>query len=250
MHPDPKQGERDYFARIGSAGLLHATRKPFSDDFCPQNLANMDALFHLLGPPPGRLVEFGCGVGWLSLFLAQRGYEVTGVDIAPEAIAAAQRESQARGLANARFVVGDFESFHATEPYDYALFYDSLHHAEDELTAVRCAHTALRPDGVMIAFEPQAGHSQTAVSLKAVEEFGVHEKDMPPGYIARLGQQAGFRRHLILQRPHELIRSLYRPSYRNGTGRFDLKIRLLLSKLRVIRRLFRRDEEHFIILWK
>jgi SAM-dependent methyltransferase len=244
------QGEREYFARIGPAGLRHSTHKPFSDEFCSPNLANLDALFHLLEPPPGRLVEFGCGVGWLSLFLAERGYEVTGVDISPEAIATARAQSQARGLANARFVVGDYESFKPAGEYDYVLFYDSLHHAEEEVAAVRCAYAALRPDGVMIAFEPQAGHSQTLVSGKAVEEFGVHEKDMPPEYIARLGRQAGFSRHLILPRPHEIIRSLYRPSYRRGTGLFDLKMRLLLSKLRVISRLFRRSEEHFIVLWK
>jgi hypothetical protein len=68
--PDPKQGERECFARIGSAGLAHSTGKPFTDDYCASNLANMDTLFHLLEPPPRRFVEFGCGVGWLSLCFA------------------------------------------------------------------------------------------------------------------------------------------------------------------------------------
>lgn len=251
MPPDPKQGEREYFARIGSEGIAHSARKPFSDESCSMNLANLTALFHLMEPPPGRVVEFGCGVGWLSLFFAQRGYQVTGVDISPDAIAAAQEQARARGLtANARFVVGDYENFTTEEKCDYALFYDALHHAEDEQSAVRCAYEALKPGGALIAFETHAGHSQTDVSRKAVEEFGVHEKDMPSEYIARLGGQAGFSRHLILQRPHQLLRSLYRPSYRRGTSRFDLKLLRLLSKFRVIRRLFRREEEQFIILWK
>ena len=250
MQLDPKQGEREYFARIGPAGIEHSTRKPFSDESCSMNLANLDALFHLLESPPARLIEFGCGVGWLSLLLAQRGYEVTGVDISPEAIAAAQAQSRARGLPNARFVVGDYEGFVPEQPVDYALFYDSLHHAEDELTAVRCAYAALRPGGAMIAFEPRYGHSQTATSINAVQEFGVHEKDMPTEYIARLGRQVGFNRHLIMPRSHELMRSVYRPSYRRGTSGFDLKVRLFLSKLRAIRRLFSPSEEQFIILWK
>ena len=92
---DPKQGEREYFARIGAAGIEHSTRKPFGDEFCAVNLSNLDALFHLLEQPPARLIEFGCGVGWLALLLAQRGYQVTGLDISPEAIAAAQAQLQA-----------------------------------------------------------------------------------------------------------------------------------------------------------
>jgi SAM-dependent methyltransferase len=247
---DPKKGEREYFARIGTAGIVHSSRKPFSDEFCTINLSNITALFNVIDPPPASLVEFGCGVGWLSLFFAQRGYAVTGVDISPEAIAEAQKQCQSRGLTNAKFVVGDYESFAPQEKYDCALFYDSLHHAENELSAVRCAFESLKPGGVMIAFETHLGHSQTPASLNAVAEFGVHEKDMPPEYVARLGKQVGFDRHLILQRPHQIMRTLYRPSYRQGTSVFDLKTRLLLSKMRVIRRLFRRDEEKFIVLWK
>lgn len=250
MQPDPKQGEREYFARIGPEGIRHSNQKPFSDEFCAQNLSNMDALFHFLSPPPARLIEFGCGVGWLSLFLAQRGYRVTGVDISPDAIAAANAQRDARGLATAEFRVGDYEDAVPANDYDYALFYDSLHHAEVEQLAVQRAFEALKPGGAMIAFETAAGHAETEVSRRAVETFGVHEKDMTVELIAELGARAGFSRHLVVQRPHQLIRSLYRPSYAKGTGNLDLKFRLFLSKLRVIRRLFNPVEEKFIILWK
>jgi SAM-dependent methyltransferase len=248
---DPKQGEREYFARIGAAGIAHSTRKPFSDEHCSLYLSNLDALFNFLPSPPGKLIEFGCGVGWLSLFLAQRGYDVTGVDIAPEAVATANAQAVARGISNTRFIVGDYENVQPGANFDYALFYDALHHAEDEQLAVQRAFDALRPGGMLIAFETQEGHSQTAVSLNAVQEFGVHEKDMTCPYIAELGRKAGFKRHLILQRPHQLIRSLYRPSYGRAGSAFDLKCRLFLSKLRVIRRLlFSAREEKFIVLWK
>jgi 2-polyprenyl-3-methyl-5-hydroxy-6-metoxy-1,4-benzoquinol methylase len=250
MQSDPKKGEREYFARIGQVGIAHSLRKPFSDEFCSYNLASLDALFHFLTPPPAQLIEFGCGVGWLSAFLAQRGYEVTAVDISPDAIAAADEMRIARGLHNLRFEVRDYEDAVPTANFDYALFYDALHHAEDEQLAVQRAYEALRPGGAMIAFEPDVGHSQAPGSVKAVKEYGVHEKDMSCAYIAELGKRAGFRRHLVLQRPHELMRTLYRPSYRNGTSQLDLKFRLFLSKLRVIRRLFNPGENKFIVLWK
>lgn len=250
MTPDPKQGEREYFARIGPEGVRHSTLKPFGDDNCATNLANLDAIFHFLAPPPARIVEFGCGVGWLSLLLGRRGYDVIGIDISPEAIAAANRDRDARDLANVTFEIGDYEAPSSAANCDYALFYDSLHHAEAEQLAIQRAYEALKPGGMMIAFETSVGHSETAVSRRAVREFGVHEKDMTVDYIAQLGAKAGFRRHLILPRPHHLVRSLYRPSYSRGTGARDLRFRLFLSKLRVIRRLFRSSEEKFIVLWK
>jgi len=54
--------------------------------------------------PGGRcLLDVGCGTGHWSLFFAQQGYEVTGVDICPEMIAAAQ----ARKALHCRFAVAD-----------------------------------------------------------------------------------------------------------------------------------------------
>jgi SAM-dependent methyltransferase len=251
MSVDPKKGEREYFARIGPVGLAHSTGKPFSDEHCEVNLANMTALFHLLGSPPGRIVEFGCGVGWLSLFLARRGYTVTGVDNAPEAIAAAIAERDARQIAGVEFLIADYEEFTAPAPFDCALFYDSLHHAEDERAALRCAFRSLRPGGVLVAFEPGHGHSTTDASVRAIREFGVHEKDMPAAHIVRLGREAGFRRHVYFPRPNEVVRRLYRPAYERATDQTDTFFRYVLGKLRVIRFMFHhRRKAPFVALWK
>jgi SAM-dependent methyltransferase len=250
MPTDPKLGEREYFARIGAEGIRHSLRKPFSEAECTKHLSNIDAIFHLIAPPPARIIEFGCGVGWLATFLAQRGYEVWGVDISPDAIAAAREALSARGLANLHFAVGDYEEPPPRCDFDYAIFYGALHHAEDEYRAVQQAYAALHPGGVMIAFETDTGHAGLPASVRAVEEFGVHEKDMSCTYIAELGHRAGFTRHLILQRPHQILRSLYRPSYALSSSGLDLKLRLFLSKLRVIRHLFHRYEDKFIVLWK
>jgi len=251
VQPDPKQGEREYFARIGPAGIAHSVSKPFSDEKCAANLANMDALFHLLDEPPRRIVEFGCGVGWLSLYFARRGYTVVGVDISPDAVVAAKTSRDAQRLPNAEFVVADYEAFAPEEKFDCALFYDSLHHAEDERAAVRCAYQSLKEGGMMIAIEPGRGHSTKEHSVRAVREFGVHEKDMPADYIVRLGREAGFRRHVFLPRPHEVMRRLYRSNYGQVTGQGDLFTRYVLSKLRLIRFMFHhRRKSPIVVMWK
>src|SRR6266436_6458821 len=54
----------------------------------------------------GRLLDAGCGTGENALLAASRGADVTGIDVAPTAIARARAKASARGLA-ARFEVAD-----------------------------------------------------------------------------------------------------------------------------------------------
>ncbi len=48
--------------------------------------------------PPARVLDIGCGAGTNSLFLARSGFRVSGVDLAPAAIEAAQRRAARAGL--------------------------------------------------------------------------------------------------------------------------------------------------------
>ena len=82
----------------------------------------MTALFGLLAPPPRWIIEFGCGTGWLSLALAQLGYDVVGVDISADAIRHAEAARVERRQERARFVAADYETFATPAPSDYALF--------------------------------------------------------------------------------------------------------------------------------
>jgi SAM-dependent methyltransferase len=54
----------------------------------------------------GRLLDAGCGTGENALLAASRGADVTGIDIAPTAIARARAKASERGL-TARFEVAD-----------------------------------------------------------------------------------------------------------------------------------------------
>ncbi len=55
---------------------------------------------------PGRALDLGCGTGRNSIYLAQQGWEVTGIDFVGHAIAEARRKACATGL-SARFIEGD-----------------------------------------------------------------------------------------------------------------------------------------------
>jgi SAM-dependent methyltransferase len=247
---DPKAGERAYYAKIGSEGLAHAGSKPFSDGRCGLYLADMGAILEMIGPPPCTILDLGCGTGWTSRLLARRGHSVTGIDIAPEAIATAREVAEAEEVSTVEFIVSDYETAAIEAKYDYVLFYDSLHHAEDEHAALRVAFKALKPGGAILAFEPGHGHSREARSRQAVEKFGVHERDMPPRKIASTGKAIGFQRVLFLPLPHDITRSLYRRDYCTIRSRIRLMLERIWGYYRVLGRLGTQRRGGLTIMWK
>ncbi|MBW2273349.1 MAG: class I SAM-dependent methyltransferase [Deltaproteobacteria bacterium] len=197
----PKAGEIDYLDSLDPAGREHVRNKPFSDPNCSQYLLDMGALMAVMPPPPARLLDLGVGGGWTSIFFARRGYDVVGQDIAPAMVAMANEVGTQQGIAKLRFVAGDYEALDFREEFDCAVFYDSLHHSEDECAALRSAYAALKPGGVCVALEPGVGHASQEASRSAAETYGVTERDMPPSLIMRAGQAAGFGRMEIHRRP-------------------------------------------------
>ncbi|MCD6263961.1 class I SAM-dependent methyltransferase [Candidatus Bathyarchaeota archaeon] len=49
-------------------------------------------------PPKGRILDLCCGIGRHSVPLAERGYQVTGIDLSPVLIARARELAKARGV--------------------------------------------------------------------------------------------------------------------------------------------------------
>lgn len=55
---------------------------------------------------PGRALDIGCGTGNNAIYLARRGWEVTGIDVVPRALAEARNKAKANAV-SPRFVEGD-----------------------------------------------------------------------------------------------------------------------------------------------
>jgi len=56
--------------------------------------------------PPGHAIDLGCGIGSLAIYLAQYGWQVTGVDVVERALRAARRRADKSGV-DVTFVRGD-----------------------------------------------------------------------------------------------------------------------------------------------
>lgn len=208
-----KAAEQNYLQLTGEAGRAHSLAKPFSDEHCAVNLASMGAIMALLPPPPARLLDMGCGAGWTSLFLARRGYDVVGQDISEDMIALAEQSRGAESevvRGRLHFRRGDFESGGSAGAFDAVLFFDCLHHAEDERAALASAWRALKPGGILLTHEPGEGHSASPGSVAAMEQFGVRERDMPPDLIWSAARSAGFRSHRVYPMQEELLKVFYR----------------------------------------
>lgn len=68
---------------------------------------------------PCTAIELGCGTGTNSAYLAGRGFDLTAVDFAANAVAAAEAKARAAGV-SAKFVCGDVTKLDGvTGPFDF-----------------------------------------------------------------------------------------------------------------------------------
>lgn len=70
--------------------------------------------------PAGRALDLGCGEGGDVLWMADRGWQATGVDISPTAVARGRAEAEARGLGegSAEFFTADLPADMPDGPFD------------------------------------------------------------------------------------------------------------------------------------
>jgi ubiquinone/menaquinone biosynthesis C-methylase UbiE len=141
---------RDGYDRTAA---MYAERFHHHLDDKPVELAVLSAFGGLIAKGHNRrVIDIGCGTGATTAILAERGVQVSGIDLSPNMVAEARRLNP--GL---RFSVGSMTSLEAADSSvgGVCAWYSIIHVPEDQLAGVLGEfHRVLIPDGlVLLAFQ-------------------------------------------------------------------------------------------------
>ncbi len=120
------------------------------------------ALNKFLNRPPSsiRVLEVGCGPGYLTLELARNGFHVVGLDLSAKCIEVAQTYAATDPWKNERgpisYIVDDYLSSTALkeDSFDAIVFSGALHHFPDTFAALERTKLLLRQGGLILVNEP------------------------------------------------------------------------------------------------
>ena len=143
-----------------------------------------------------RALDVGCGAGLLSEPLARLGAAVTGLDAAPENIAAARHHAAGQGLAIDYRAAG-IENL-ANARFDLVVSMEVVEHVADPAVFVAGLAGALEDDGLLILSTPNRTPLSRLALITVGEGFGMvpkgthdHDKFLTPEELGALVVQAG-----------------------------------------------------------
>jgi 2-polyprenyl-6-hydroxyphenyl methylase/3-demethylubiquinone-9 3-methyltransferase len=187
----------DWWDPKGSSAMLHRLN--------PVRLAYIrdaiDLHFHcdssLLKPLAGkRALDVGCGAGLLCEPLARLGASVTGLDAAPENIAAARAHAQPQGLTidYRHEAIEDFRG----KDFDLVTSLEVIEHVDDSQAFVAGLAGAMADDGLMILSTPNRTALSNLMLVELAELTGRiprgthhHEQFITPDELEKMLAEAG-----------------------------------------------------------
>lgn len=125
--------------------------------------------------PGDKLLDLGCGSGWLSLYFADLGMNVLGVDLSQEQINDANKLKLSRKMSNIEFLCSDFthwESGEYKEKFDAVFVNAFLHHLpEVELEMIfKKIASVLKSGGKVFMYEPLTSSDESqSLALRIID---------------------------------------------------------------------------------
>ena len=121
-------------------------------------------IVELLGDLTGRAVlDVGTGLGESAIYFAQRGAEVTAVDISPGMIELLQQNAAQAGVRITGRVVPAEELDVPEASFDVVYCANIIHHVQDRARFYAGVRRALKPGGTFVAWDPLSGNPAIAV---------------------------------------------------------------------------------------
>jgi len=136
---------------------------------------------------PRRILDFGCGAGWLSKILSSKGYDVTGLDACHSLISSARKSCR-----EGHFVVGDCLNLpFVNEAFDCIIGIAILHHLDVPQALAECRRVA-SSDGTLLLMEPNELNPIAALGRKVIRLQTRDEQPFPPGSLKKELSSAGW----------------------------------------------------------
>jgi 2-polyprenyl-6-hydroxyphenyl methylase/3-demethylubiquinone-9 3-methyltransferase len=155
-------GARWYAAEDTPIALLRAESRHRN----PWIAAEIERAF---GGAPCRVLDLGCGAGFLSNYLAARGHRVTGIDTTAENLTVARANDDSR---SARYELGDACALpYAPGSFDVVCAMDLLEHVEDPERVIAEASRVLAPGGLFVFHTFNRTWQAQLIVIKGVEWF-------------------------------------------------------------------------------
>ena len=117
------------------------------------------------------VLDVGCGAGLLCEPLSRLGGEVTGVDAAPENVAAAAAHAEGAGL-DIRYMAGEVGALDVGR-FDLVTSMEVLEHVEDKPGFVAALAAKLAPGGLMVLSTPNRTAQSRVLLVGAAEAIGM-----------------------------------------------------------------------------
>ena len=115
-------------------------------------LETIDA--HVAGIRPPRVLDIGCGTGFLLERLAERGFSGVGIDLSPESVEHAKRRLAEIGAADRLTAQVGSAYEPPAGPFDLITLTGVLEHLEDPRACLRALREQLAPDGLLVISTP------------------------------------------------------------------------------------------------
>lgn len=120
---------------------------------------------------PKEILDIGCGVGTVSLYLASKGHRVYGVDISNNAIKSCKESAEKLGFNNKRvyFKVMNFPSEIPNKKFDFILLIEVIEHLKNDDLALSKIYSLLNKGGIAIISTPSK--NAPLYKLRLADEF-------------------------------------------------------------------------------
>ena len=153
-------GKKWYTAQDDPVALLRAEskiRNPWIDEIISKHFTS------------ARILDVGCGGGFLSNYLASKGWNVIGLDLSKESLEVAKTYDETK---SAQYILGDaYKLPFSDNSFDVVTCMDFLEHVSEPLTVLNQIQRVLKPNGLFFFHTFNRNFLSWLMVIKGVEMF-------------------------------------------------------------------------------